>query len=110
MLAVRRDPPLLLLPAPSAPPRPNAEDLPLEVERLILERLRAPRDVVAARGVCRRWRTIVDGDPLIWRGLVFDRLPRVRTAAAEFYRRAAVHGNAEAALALAMLYSYGYRG
>jgi TPR repeat protein len=110
MLGVRRQHPLLLLPAPGAPTRPCAEDLPLELAQLILEQLDEPRDVSAARGVCRRWRVIVDASPVIWRGLSFNESPRMHRAAAGFYRRAAANGNTKAAFTLALLYAYGYRG
>lgn len=108
MLAIRPQP-LLLMPPPGRPVRPCEEDLPLEVARLILEQLDEPRDVSAARGVCRRWRVIVDASPTIWRSLSFDESPRVHRAAARFYRRAAANGNIKAAFVLALLYSYGYR-
>lgn len=109
MLLAVRPQPLLLLPPPATPARPCAEDMPVEIARLILEQLDEPRDVSAARVVCRRWRVIVDSSPRIWRSLSFEESPRMHRAAAGFYRRAAANGNQKAAFVLAMLYSYGYR-
>lgn len=110
LLVARPNAHVLLLPAPGPPPQPGAEDLPLEVARTILEHLQTPRDIAAARGVCRRWRLIVDDSSIIWRGIAFESIPRRSSAAAKFYRRAAASGNAKASFLLALLYSYGYRG
>jgi hypothetical protein len=104
----------LLLPAPTGEamdagvPAPVPE-LPEDIARLVLERLSAARDVAVARAVCRRWRAIVDSSTTIWRGLVFDAIPRSHGAAATYYRKAAANGNERAALLLTLLYSYGWR-
>lgn len=83
--------PLLL----AAPP-PRLVQLPEDVLVLVLRNLHRDRDVAAARGVCRIWRSVIDYSTEVWRNLHFGPPGRMPTTAESWYRKAAQCGNSQA--------------